>query len=106
MIKVVIKKHNDSILSVEVKGHADSAEYGRDLVCAGVSSITVGIANMLASKGFLEDGNIIDIKPGYTYFEVYNSNDVIQLVLETFEVMLLTIAEDNSKYIQISKMEV
>lgn len=106
MIKIVIKKHNDSIVSVEIKGHADSAEYGRDLVCAGVSSITVGIANMLASKDFLEDGNTIIIKPGYTYFEVYNSNDVIQLVLETLEVMLLTIAEDNSKYIQISKMEV
>lgn len=106
MIKVVIKKHNDSIVSVEVKGHAGSAEYGKDLVCAGVSSVTVGIANMLANKGFIEEGNEIVIKPGYTYIEVYNSNDVFQLVLETFEVMLLTIAEDNSKYIQISKMEV
>lgn len=106
MIKVVIKKHNDSIVSVEVKGHADSAKYGRDLVCAGVSSITVGIANMLASKGFLEKDNIIKIESGYTYFEVNDSNDIFQLVLETLEVMLLTIAEDNSKYIQISKMEV
>lgn len=106
MIKVVIKKHNDSIVSVEIKGHADSAEYGKDLVCAGVSCVTVGIANMLTSKGFLENGNIIAIKSGYTYFEVFNSNDTIQLVLETLEVMLLTIAEDNSKYIQILKMEV
>ena len=105
MIKVFIKKHNDSIVSVDIKGHADSAEYGKDLVCAGVSSVTVGIANMQAKKGFLDKGKI-ELKSGYTYIEVYNSDDVIQLVLETFETMLLTIAEDNSKYIQISKMEV
>ncbi len=105
MIKVFIKKHNDSIISIEVKGHADSAEYGKDLVCAGVSSIVVGIANTLYKKGFLNDGKIV-LESGYTYFEVINSNDVYQLVLETFEIMLLTIEEDNSKYIQISKMEV
>lgn len=105
MIKVFIRKQKDSIISIEIKGHADSDEYGKDLVCAGVSSVTIGIANMLAKKGFLDKGRI-EIKSGYTYIEVTDSDDVIQLVLETFETMLLTIAEDNSKYIQISKMEV
>jgi uncharacterized protein YsxB (DUF464 family) len=105
MIKVSIKKHNDSIISIEVKGHADSNEYGKDLVCAGVSTITVGIANTLCEKGFLDNGRI-DLENGYAYVEVYNSNDVYQLILETFEIMLFTIEENNSDYIQISKMEV
>lgn len=105
MIKVFIKKHEDLIISIEITGHADSAQYGKDLICAAVSTATVGIANMLAKKGFLDRGKI-ELRSGYTYIEVNDSDDVIQLVLETFETMLLTIAEDNSKYIQILKMEV
>ena len=58
MIKIKINKQNKQIVEVKVTGHANSAEYGKDLVCAGVSSICVGIANALVSKDFLNHGSI------------------------------------------------
>ena len=37
MIKVEIIKEVDNIKQVTVDGHADFAEHGSDIVCAGVS---------------------------------------------------------------------
>ena len=48
MIKVLIKNNNKYITHIQIKGHADFGEYGKDLVCAGVSAIATGICNTLA----------------------------------------------------------
>ena len=39
MIKVKFVKDNDLIKEIKIKGHADYDEYGKDIVCASVSSI-------------------------------------------------------------------
>ena len=50
MIKVIIEK-NDSIISVlEVSGHSNYDEKGKDIVCAGVSAIIVGGLNALLNE--------------------------------------------------------
>ena len=54
MIKVQIKRNNKYITQIKIKGHAQFGEYGKDLVCAGVSAVATGICNTLAKKGFLE----------------------------------------------------
>ena len=105
MIKIIINKKNQQIVEVKVTGHANSAEYGKDLVCAGVSSICVGIANALVSKDFMNYGSI-DIKEGFVHIKVLKSTHDIQVVLETLEIMLDTIEESYTKYIKITKMEV
>ena len=60
MIKVLIKREENKIVSLEVKGHAKSAEQGKDLVCAGVSAVVTGGFNNLENpKSFelkLEEG--------------------------------------------------
>lgn len=38
MIKVQIKRNNKYITQIKIKGHAQFGEYGKDLVCAGVSA--------------------------------------------------------------------
>ena len=107
MIQVVIKEKNQQILDIEVSGHANSAEHGKDLVCAGVSTACVGIANALVKNHFLKDqlGNL-DIKKGYVHIEVLKSQKDIQVVLETFVTILETIEESYAKYMKITKMEV
>lgn len=105
MIKIIINKQKKQITEVKITGHANSAQYGRDLVCAGVSSISVGIANALVSKDFLNHGTI-DIKEGFVHIKVLESTHDIQVVLETLEIMLDTIEESYTKYIKITKMEV
>ena len=47
MIKITASRNNGKITSLTVKGHANSAPHGEDLVCAAVSSILVGGCNAL-----------------------------------------------------------
>ena len=42
MIKVLVKQNNNQIVNLSITGHADSGEYGKDLVCAGVSTVGIG----------------------------------------------------------------
>jgi len=39
MIHVIVEYRNNNIQYLEVKGHADFAEHGQDIVCAGISSL-------------------------------------------------------------------
>lgn len=105
MIKVIIHKEKNQIKEIKVSGHADSAEYGKDLVCAGVSTTCIGIANALCQNGFLSRGTI-DLKNGFIDVKVNQLSERDQVVLETFETILMTIEESYSKYIKITKMEV
>ena len=41
MIKVNIKYVDNKFAYLKVSGHAKSADYGKDLICAGVSSIVI-----------------------------------------------------------------
>ena len=105
MIKVIIHRNHNQIKEIKVSGHADSAEYGKDLVCAGVSTTCVGIANALCQNDFLGRGTV-DLRNGFIDVKVNQFNERDQVVLETFETILMTIEESYSKYIKITKMEV
>ena len=65
MIKVSIKKENNFIKEIIIKGHANYDEYGKDIVCAAVSSIaTTTINDILAIDSNAisydsNDGNMI-----------------------------------------------
>ena len=47
MIKVRIKKNNDIIESINAKGHAKYAEYGKDIVCASFSTMIITTINAI-----------------------------------------------------------
>ncbi|WRK55922.1 ribosomal-processing cysteine protease Prp [Coprobacillaceae bacterium CR2/5/TPMF4] len=40
------------MVDLKISGHANSDEYGKDLVCAGVSTASIGTLNMLVKKIF------------------------------------------------------
>lgn len=98
MIKVFVKYLDKNIASIEVSGHANSDEHGKDLVCAAVSGVVVGCLNNIKTpKDFL-----ITHEPGHVKIEAKKSistHDAI--VLETLLVSLKTIEEDNKKYLSI-----
>ena len=100
MIKVLIKREENKFVSLEVKGHANSAEYGKDLVCAAVSSVLTGGFNNLNPKSFnlkLEEGYACAIAKS----EV-SSHD--EIVLETIVVSLKTLEESHPQFIQIKNL--
>ena len=45
MINVYFKRENKVIVEVNIKGHADFEVYGKDIVCAGVSSSLITTVN-------------------------------------------------------------
>ena len=55
MIQVnVFSDSEGNTRGIEVKGHAGYDEYGRDIVCAAVSSLTLNMANSV--EHFTDDG--------------------------------------------------
>ena len=71
MIKILIKYEGNEFDSLEVKGHANSAPHGQDLVCAGVSAILIGGLNNLDNVKSFD----IKIEEGYTADLVILSGD-------------------------------
>ena len=107
MIKVLIKKKENQIINFKITGHANSDVYGKDLVCAGVSTSSIGTLNMLVKKGFLYDHiGTIEVNEGYINIIVKQVDEICQVVLETLETTLDTMAEDYGQFIEISKVEV
>ena len=100
MIKVTIAKKENKIYRLEVKGHAGSDEYGKDLVCAAVSAVVTGGFNSISEKKsfkFIYD-------EGHALIEaIGNVNKHDEVVLEVIEIGLKTIAEDNSQFIKIEE---
>lgn len=64
MIKVEIKNNK-----IEIKGHANYDEYGKDIVCASVSSIVITTINAL-----------IDIDPESILYEDNNNKMIIEVL--------------------------
>ena len=100
MISVNVTFIGKDVKSLTVSGHANYDQYGKDIVCAGVSAVVTGGINALESE--IECIKIIneDNKLGV---EVINSNEKIQIILNTILIQLKTIENSYKKYIKITK---
>jgi len=63
MITVTINKKSNQYSGFTVKGHADYAEHGFDIICAAVSVLTVNTLNSIES--FTEDAFSGEQKDGF-----------------------------------------
>lgn len=95
MIKVNLIKNNDQVIGLEVTGHADSAPYGQDLVCAAVSSILTGGFNAFSEDDIRE----CSLEEGYA--KVIIASKKGEIILDTLIVQLKTISVSYPKYIKI-----
>jgi uncharacterized protein YsxB (DUF464 family) len=111
MIRVTIERLslNDHIRSFKVNGHAMFADPGHDIVCAGVSAVTVGTVNAVETLlGFEMQSQM---KDGFLQAEAPENLDSqkqekLQLLLESMVVMLQTIENMYGKYIQVKQSKV
>lgn len=100
MIKVNIKRKNNIIKKIKLTGHAKYDEYGKDIVCAGVStSLTVTINACLSFD-----------KKSITYNESdpfiltnINESDITNKLLENLVRTLKDIESDYKKNITIKE---
>ena len=104
MIQVSIGMCEEHIIPLQCKGHAGYAEAGKDLVCAGVSSILFGALNALDE---MEKDNV-DLRVTNSKISIRGKEDSehIQLLLKMILIQLKTVQESYQEYIEIKKMEV
>lgn len=95
MIKISIK--NDEIT---IKGHAGYEEFGKDIVCAAVSSIVITSVNACLRI----DSNSIKYKEDDGVFiNVLKHNEVIDKLIENLIDLLENLEKQYPKYIEIRR---
>lgn len=104
MIHIKVETKADELVSLAISGHAQSDEYGKDLVCAGVSSIGIGALNAL--DRLAKDDIKERMDEGYIKIDVLQSTEAVELILKTVLIQLETIALAHPEFIKITKMEV
>lgn len=94
------------IVSFAVEGHAQYAKPGKDIVCAGVSSVTVGTVNAIESLAGVQLPAAM--KSGWLSSDIPEQADKaadekVQLLLESMAVMLDTIAQSYGKHVVVQE---
>ena len=109
MIEVTLFYRADGALAgYEFSGHADSAPYGEDLVCASASTLAIVTANSLETQGVsfeaeMDEGYLkLMLTPASTEREAL----VAEAVLKTLEVGAKTLAQDYKEYIKANSIRV
>lgn len=105
MITVTFERDWDTIRKVEVSGHGEYADSGEDIVCAGVSILTISILNGLSEIVGLKDINR-RVEEGYTSFEIPEIKDPVQKIqadalMDTFHLGLCATEAAYRDYVKI-----
>lgn len=88
MIKISMKI-NDGIFECKINGHSEYAEYGKDIICASISTLYYFIINLKDKRHQLISNST---KSGNSAFKVaIDGNDI---VIDTFIQMISEIAEE------------
>lgn len=104
MIRVLVTLRQDQILKIEVKGHAGSDVHGKDLICAGVSTVGLGALNAL-DQLFTEDCEL-EMNENLISIGVIHNSDALQKCLNFLLLQLKMVEETYPKNIKISRKEV
>ncbi|XEC93172.1 ribosomal-processing cysteine protease Prp [Paenibacillus tarimensis] len=106
MITITIVRHRTDrrIASFSIEGHAKYAKPGKDIICAGVSAVSVGTVNSIEALTGVQLP--ASMKNGWLKSEVPEADDPateakVQLLLESMAVMLDSIQQSYGKYVVI-----
>lgn len=110
MIEITIVRNADGrILSFAVEGHARYAKHGKDIVCAGVSTVSVGTVNAIETlTGIVLPATM---RNGWLSSEIplhpdREKEEKLQLLLESMVVMFGTIAESYGKFVVVKEQSI
>ncbi|MFD2446210.1 ribosomal-processing cysteine protease Prp [Bacillus sp. CGMCC 1.16607] len=107
MIQITINRLESGLISsFTLSGHAQFANRGQDIVCAGVSAVSFGAVNSVIALTGIEP-MIEQGKDGFLRCELPSNLSEetqmkVQLLLEGMVVSLQTIEKDYGKHIKIT----
>ena len=98
MITIKIKKENKKIKQILFSGHALFADYGKDIVCAGVSSILITTVNAILK--YKKDALKYTIKKD-VLVSILKTDKIIDLLINNMIDLLYELSKDYPKNIII-----
>ncbi len=101
MLKVVIKKQNNKVKKINLLGHANYDDYGKDIVCSSASSIMITTINAI----MMFDKSYITYEQKKDNFEiVINKNDkILDNLITNMINMFKELEQDYPKNIKIEE---
>lgn len=87
---------------IKVEGHAEFAKFGKDIVCASVSTATILSANLIKKLG-QKDYVEIEISDGNFHLKVKTQTEEIKAVCENLIWTLQQLEESYPNYIKYQK---
>lgn len=109
MITINVKRENAGssvIREVAISGHALYDDYGKDIVCAAVSAVSINLMNAVEAlvgiplKTEQGDGLLVCYVPE---LQESQSSEQVQLLLETMVFSLKSIAEEYPSFVTITE---
>lgn len=101
MIKVIVKRKKGCIDKINMIGHADYEEYGKDIVCASASSILITTINAILC--FDKTNITYENKKDRFMIKVNKNNEVVDNLLHNMLNMLLELQNDYPENIKIEE---
>lgn len=100
MIEIDFIKLGNSIKEISIKGHANSAQYGNDLVCCAVSVLSQSIVNgMIKSLDFREDFFYINQNGNLKISIPDNISELQQVKMQTLaDVLYINLKDLSNQY--------
>ncbi|MGH1411535.1 MAG: ribosomal-processing cysteine protease Prp [Mycoplasma sp.] len=102
MTSVKIYYHHNDISEIIVQGHALYDKKGKDVVCAGISSVVIGGFNSL-NRNFKECVSL-SIDDNIAKLIVIRNSKELQIAINVIVDQLETIAQSYTKNIKIEKV--
>ncbi|AUM62463.1 ribosomal-processing cysteine protease Prp [Spiroplasma monobiae] len=102
MVKAKIVEKYNKVNSFVIKGHANSGEYGHDLVCAAITGIVGGALNAFDIK-FNENVNI-NVTENEIKIEVIKEDELLDSLINFMIIQLETIQVQYPKNFKIERM--
>ena len=104
MIKVeIIRNNNNNIKKISILGHAMYDEYGKDIVCASVSTLVISTVNNILS---INDKTIkVEQNDSRIIIEYIFKDNIIDILINNMISNLNTLANNYPKNIKIIDKE-
>lgn len=84
---------------IEISGHAGYAEYGKDIVCAGVTALTQTLIQSI--ENLTDDKIEYRISPGKVEVEYRNLSEKSKTLVDSFFIGICMIADEFPDYVKI-----
>ena len=108
MINIKYTNTTDKI-TLSVEGHANQAEYGKDIVCASASILTYTVAQIVQdihSKGGFKKSPTIKIMDGYAHISCHPRDEYKDETIQAFNVVKVgfqLLAHNYSQYVSLTE---